>query len=71
MNAIDGLTQRNAALVEENAAATAELSQQASELDAQVAVFKLDLSEPNAVAGAVPAEDHFRMSPRQRYLIST
>lgn len=71
MNAIDGMTQRNAALVEENAAATTELSHQASELDAQVAVFKLDRSEPSAVADAVPAEDHFRMSPRQRYLIST
>ncbi len=71
MNAIDEMTQRNAALVEESAAATAELSHQASALDGQVAVFKLGQSDAHRGVDAVPAGDHFRMSPRQRYLIST
>jgi len=39
---IDEVTQMNAALVEENAAATAHLSREASDLNARVATFKLD-----------------------------
>jgi len=52
MSAIDGVTQQNAALVEEAAAAAASLKEQAAELTAAVVAFKLD--SYSAVAQAVP-----------------
>jgi methyl-accepting chemotaxis protein len=39
---IDDVTQKNAALVEESAAATTNLNREASDLNARVATFKLD-----------------------------
>jgi methyl-accepting chemotaxis protein len=52
MSAIDGVTQQNAALVEEAAAAAASLKEQAAELTAAVVAFKLE--GYSAVAQAVP-----------------
>ena len=63
MALIDQMTQQNAALVEENAAATLSLKKEATELDALVASFRLD--------GPAGTGDHLRMSPTQTYLIST
>lgn len=71
MNAMDEMTQRNAALVEESAAATVELSHQATALDAQVSVFQLTPLGAVTLAGAESVAPHFKMSPMQRYLIST
>lgn len=42
---IDDVTQKNAALVEESAAATSNLNREASDLNARVATFKLDSSK--------------------------
>ena len=63
MALIDQMTQQNAALVEENAAATLSLKKEATELDALVASFRLD--------GPTGTGYHLRMSPTQTYLIST
>jgi methyl-accepting chemotaxis protein len=50
MSAIDGVTQQNAALVEEAAAAAASLQEQAQNLVAAVVAFKLEEDSAHAVA---------------------
>ena len=52
---LDQVTQQNAALVEESAAAAASLTQQASRLAQAVAVFRLDATTPAEAASAGPA----------------
>jgi len=53
---MDQVTQQNAALVEEMAAAAGSLSQQAQALVGAVAVFKLSSDQTRAEAGAAPAQ---------------
>jgi methyl-accepting chemotaxis protein len=52
---MDQVTQQNAALVEEAAAAAGSMQEQASSLARAVSVFKLDVSERHAVVAAGPA----------------
>ncbi|HEY4082852.1 MAG TPA: methyl-accepting chemotaxis protein [Burkholderiaceae bacterium] len=52
---LDRVTQQNAALVEESAAAAESLKQQAARMTQVVGVFKLDASAARSVASAAPA----------------
>ena len=52
---MDQVTQQNAALVEEATAAAESMQQQAKQLAAAVAVFKLDASQAKAVETPKPA----------------
>jgi methyl-accepting chemotaxis protein len=71
MSQIDGVTQQNAALVEQAAAAAASLQEQATQLIAAVVAFKIEDgsagpgSEPAAesAAEAIPAEPRFEHLP--------
>jgi len=60
---MDQVTQQNAALVEEMAAAAGSLSQQAQALVGAVAVFKLSADQTRLQAGAAPAQPP-RPAPR-------
>jgi len=60
---MDQVTQQNAALVEEMAAAAGSLSQQAQALVGAVAVFKLSADQTRLEAGAAPAQPP-RPAPR-------
>ena len=60
---MDEVTQQNAALVEEAAAAAESLEEQAQILAASVATFKVDNSESLAVATHVPAATATRHTP--------
>jgi methyl-accepting chemotaxis protein len=60
---MDGVTQQNAALVEEASAAAVSLQQQADALTAAVSVFKLgDARAPGAAAPAVPRRTALRLA---------
>jgi methyl-accepting chemotaxis protein len=54
---LDQMTQQNAALVEQGAAAAESLKEQAGRLAQAVSSFKLDRGQPLASAAAVPAPD--------------
>jgi methyl-accepting chemotaxis protein-1 (serine sensor receptor) len=64
INQMDSVTQQNAALVEESAAAADALQQQAASLAEAVAVFKLR-DQPDGVAGAVLATAPPSLSPKR------
>jgi methyl-accepting chemotaxis protein len=57
MAQIDRVTQQNAALVEEAAAAAESLQDQASQLVSSVVTFKLDESAADGAAAPAPAAD--------------
>jgi methyl-accepting chemotaxis protein len=61
---MDSVTQQNAALVEEAAAAAESLQEQASHLAAAVSVFKLDRSAKPAVPAVAPARKASSAAPR-------
>jgi methyl-accepting chemotaxis protein len=52
---MDQVTQQNAALVEEAAAASESMQEQAHKLEQVVSVFKLDDSQPAAAPATLPA----------------
>lgn len=56
MNQLDQMTQQNAALVEQSAAAAQSLRDQAQRLAGAVQVFKLSDAAPAAAPPAVPAQ---------------
>ncbi|HEY1148805.1 MAG TPA: methyl-accepting chemotaxis protein, partial [Pseudoduganella sp.] len=68
---IDDVTQQNAALVEQAAAAAASLQEQASYLAASVAVFQLDHSASDAAAEEHAAAAGTRTERRRPELIGT
>jgi methyl-accepting chemotaxis protein len=76
MSQIDGVTQQNAALVEEAAAAAASLQDQATQLTAAVVAFKIDGSDaggsspaaPEAHADNAEAQLEHRPAPRRARL---
>jgi len=60
---LDKVTQQNAALVEESAAAAESLKQQAARMTEVVGVFKLDASAARAVAAPSPAPKYAASKP--------
>jgi methyl-accepting chemotaxis protein len=72
---MDQVTQQNAALVEEAAAAAASLQEQATGLSQVVSVFKLDQEQRNSVASArraapAHARSALRQPPRAKHAIA-
>jgi aerotaxis receptor len=61
---LDGLTQQNAALVEQAAAAASSLAGQTDEIAGALAVFKLDAA-PGRLAASTSAASRDRRAPRQ------
>ena len=61
---LDRVTQQNAALVEESAAAAESLKQQAARMTQVVGVFKLDGSAARSLASAAPAAAYKAPAPR-------
>ena len=55
---LDQMTQQNAALVEQSAAAAESLKEQAEKLSAVVATFRLDRAAPPPRAAALPTLTH-------------
>jgi methyl-accepting chemotaxis protein-1 (serine sensor receptor) len=68
---LDRVTQQNAALVEESAAAAESLKQQAARMTQVVGVFKLDASAARAVAGMAPAPAHGAAKPTAKAATQT
>jgi aerotaxis receptor len=64
INSIDETTQQNAALVEQAAAAAANLSEQASRLNQAVSVFKIDAGARRATAGHPAKVQAVRAQPQ-------
>lgn len=54
MSQMDEVTQQNAALVEEAAAAAQSLEEQAAKLDEMISVFKVGGTQPSALRVAIP-----------------
>ena len=71
---MDGMTQQNAALVEEAAAAAQSLQDQAAELASVVSIFKLDMqserftakSEPTSVKRVDPTSSKLKQAPKSK-----
>jgi len=71
INQMDQVTQQNAALVEESAAAAESLKNQAIQLVQAVAVFKLDQKTSYATSTDTPAKSHSTTAPVGRPSVPT